>query len=236
MLGNSPYVVLLEDDVVLSKEIRDYLISVNIMCDCVYDGSLLLKQVKREEYDIAILDVNVPGINGLEVCKQLRSADSKIPILMLTAFGEIDDKVLAFNNGADDYLVKPFHFDELIVRIKALLRRRETPQQADEVLSVGRLIIDVANSIVLDGSKEVKLTPKEFKLLVLLVRAKGRVLSKNFIADELWDYNIETNQNSIEVYINFLRKKIDKDAQEKLIHTKVGFGYYVKAENRDTQE
>jgi len=191
---------------------------------------MLRKQFKLKNYDLAILDINVPGMNGLEVCKHLREVDQKIPILMLTAFGEVEDKVTAFNNGADDYLVKPFHFEELLLRIKSLLRRKEIPQLKPDINEIGNLIINHNEMKVYRGGQEINLSPKEFKLLTILAKANGRVLSKSLIADELWDYHIETNQNTIEVYINFLRKKIDKNFESKLIHTKVGYGYYLKQE------
>jgi len=174
------------------------------------------------------LDVNVPGLNGIEVCKQIRNENKNLPILMLTAYGEVENKVTAFNNGADDYLVKPFHFDELFVRLNALLRRKEIPQTNVNQFKLADLTIEFDTMQVTRKGVEISLSPKEYKLLSILANANGRVLSKNYIAEQLWDYHIETNQNTIEVYINFLRKKIDKDNLNKLIHTKVGFGYYLK--------
>lgn len=224
-------ILLLEDDITLSKEIRKFLENNTYNCDCVYNGGSVLKQYQSKAYELIILDINVPNINGLDVCESVRKIDKKNPILMLTAFGEIDDKILAFNKGADDYLVKPFHFDELLLRIKSLLRRKEMPQSDSEMIQIGDLSINYFESKVYRGGNEINLTPKEYKLLTILAKSKGRVLSKPFIADELWDYHIETNQNTIEVYINFLRKKIDKGFDNKLIHTKVGYGYYLKDEN-----
>ena len=224
------HILLLEDDFTLSTEIKSFLERHSFTCDCVYDGSLFLKQFQLKTYDIVILDINVPGINGLEICKNLRNIDRKIPILMLTAFGEIEDKLLAFDNGADDYLVKPFHFDELFVRIKSLIRRKDKPQNDELIFKLDDLEIHDNDKKVFRNGKAIELTPKEYKLLSILAKAGGRVLTKQTIADKLWDYHIETNQNTIEVYINFLRKKIDKDFEKKLIHTKIGFGYYLKLE------
>lgn len=223
-------IILLEDDYTLSKEIGNFLTKHNYSCDLIFDGLMLQKQYKLKSYDLAILDINVPGINGLEVCKNLRQIDLKTPILMLTAFGEVEDKVTAYNNGADDYLVKPFHFEELLLKVKSLLRRKEIPQLKSDIFEVDNLTIDKNEMKVYRAGQKINLSPKEFKLLAILAKANGRVLSKSQIADELWDYHIETNQNTIEVYINFLRKKIDKDFDTKLIHTKVGYGYYLKAE------
>ncbi|MBI3235047.1 MAG: response regulator transcription factor [Bacteroidetes bacterium] len=223
-------ILLLEDDVILSKEINEFLTNNQFECDAVFDGSLVLKQCKLKNYDMAILDINVPGLNGIEVCKQLRATNDQILILMLTAFGEVEDKVTAFNNGADDYLVKPFHFDELLVRVISLLRRKAVPQSPKDVIKIADLLIDNDEVKVTRNGVEINLSPKEFKLINILAKANGRVLSKKQIADQLWDYHIETNQNTIEVYINFLRKKIDKEFTKKLINTKVGYGYYLKDE------
>jgi DNA-binding response OmpR family regulator len=221
-------ILLLEDDFKLGNEIRSFFESSNCTCDVVYDGLLLLKQFKLNTYDVVILDINVPGLNGLGVCENIRLSDKITPILMLTAFGELDDKLNAFSFGADDYLVKPFHFEELLARVNSLNRRKIAPQLNEEKLIVADLEIQIDAMRVYRKNTEVKLTPKEFKLLLILAKAKGRVLSKQSIADELWDYQIETNQNTIEVYINFLRRKIDKDHDVKLLHTRVGFGYYLK--------
>lgn len=222
-------ILFLEDDAVLSKEISSFLLKHNFQCDCIYDGTWVSKQLKLQAYDLAILDINVPGLNGLEVCKEIRAHNKSISIMMLTAFGEVEDKVSAFNAGADDYLVKPFHFDELLVRIQALLRRKETPQIHHDQIQIADLIIDDDTMQVFRNGMEINLSPKEYKLLSILAQANGRVISKDQIAEQLWDYHIETNHKTIEVYINFLRKKIDVQSEVKLIHTKVGFGYFLKA-------
>lgn len=222
------HILLLEDDFKLGNEIRSFFESSKCKCDLVYDGLLLLKQFKVTTYDVVILDINVPGMNGLSVCENIRLIDKTTPILMLTAFGELDDKLSAFNSGADDYLVKPFHFEELLARVNSLNRRKVIPQLNEEIIRLADLEIHVETLRVFRNHIELKLTPKEFKLLLILAKAKGRVLSKQAIADALWDYQIETNQNTIEVYINFLRRKIDKDHEVKLIHTRVGYGYYLK--------
>lgn len=226
----NPHILLLEDDFVLSREVTHFLSQKDMKCDAVYDGTLLIKQFNLETYDLVILDINVPGTNGLEVCKTIRNINKSIPIIMLTAFGELEDKVNAFDAGADDYLVKPFHLTELFMRIKALLKRAENPLTEPTLIAIEDLEIDVSNSTVKRASREINLTPKEFKLLLLLANAHGRVVSKQYIAETIWDYNIETTNNTIEVYINFLRRKIDKESKVKLIHTKPGYGYYLKSE------
>ncbi|MCZ2102683.1 MAG: response regulator transcription factor [Chitinophagales bacterium] len=224
------HILLLEDDPVLSNEIQGFLKEKEVACDTVYDGDLFFKQMKTSDYDIYLLDINVPKINGLDVCERIRQSDVTTPILMLTAFGEIDDKIEAFSKGADDYLVKPFHLEELYIRIQALFRRKIQPQIKSDVLKFGDLVIDLDDKKIFVAKQEINLTPKEFKLLTILATANGRVLSKQQIADQLWDYHIETTHNTIEVYINFLRNKIDKTFNTQYIQTKVGFGYYLKTD------
>lgn len=225
-----PRLLLLEDDPVLSREVSTFLTSKGFVCDCVFDGDVFFRQLGMETYEAYLLDINVPKLNGLEVCKKVREKDSITPILMLTAYGEIQDKFDAFQNGADDYLVKPFHLDELFIRIMALLRRSSQPQEKIDLLTVADLEIDLAEMKVKRAGQPIELTPKEYKLLLFLVRAKGRTVSKQVIAEEVWDIHFETSLNTIEVYINFLRKKIDKDHDKKLIHTRTGYGYFIDFE------
>ena len=220
-------ILLLEDDFTLSTEIVSFFRSKSFHCQPFYDGSLLLSQYKPNIYDLIVLDINVPGTSGLEVCRAIREVDKIVPIIMLTAFGELEDKLSSFEKGADDYLVKPFHFEELFARVTSLLRRKEIPQQISDKITIADLDIFVSQKKVIRNGQEIKLTPKEFKLLETLAQAKGNVISKESISEKLWDYHIETNLNTIEVYINFLRKKIDKNFETKLIHTKIGYGYYL---------
>jgi len=224
-------VLLLEDDFKLATEIKLFLNDKNIDCDIVYDGSLFVKQYQLNHYNVFILDINVPGINGLEICSTIRNSDKHTPILMLTAFGQIEDKIDAFNRGADDYLVKPFHFDELYIRIQSLMRRELKPQETNNILKIEDLEINISEMKICRNGKEINLSPKEYQLLVLLAKAKGRPVSKQTISEQVWDINFETGTNTIEVYINFLRKKIDRDFEPKLIHTRPGFGYYIKTED-----
>lgn len=220
-------ILILEDDFTLSKEIVAFFTGKSFECDAFYDGALLLKKYQSGFYDFIILDINVPGMIGSDVCAAIRNVDKKTPIIMLTAFGEIEDKLQSFEQGADDYLVKPFHFDELFARVTSILRRKEVPQQNMQKITIADLEIFEDDMKVFRNGSEIKLTPKEFQLLLALATVKGNVLSKQAISDKLWDYHIETNHNTIEVYINFLRKKIDKDFSVKLIHTKIGYGYYL---------
>lgn len=223
-------ILLLEDDPVLSKETKTFLVQKGFVCDCVFDGDTFFRQLRGHQYDVFLLDINVPKINGLDVCRQIRETDSTTPILMLTAYSDIQDKIDAFEYGADDYLTKPFHFDELYARVLAVLRRSSKPQEKDDLLVVEDLVINLTEQTVTRSGERIELTPREYQLLVFLAQAKGRVLSKQTISDQVWDIHFDTQTNTIEVYINFLRRKIDKNFPLKLIHTRPGYGYYLKAE------
>ncbi len=224
--------LLLEDDIILSKEIISFLKSMNIDCDAVFDGEVFFRQQKLDSYDIFLLDINVPKLNGLDVCKKIRTTDTATPILMLTAYRDIQDKMDAFTIGADDYLVKPFHFDELYIRILALLRRSSAPQEKKDVIIIKDLEINTKELKVKRNGQVIELTPKEYQLLLILAKANGRVLSKQAISEQIWDVHFDSNLNTIEVYINFIRKKIDKDHAEKLILTRSGYGYYINNEEQ----
>ncbi|MGR3810377.1 response regulator transcription factor [Jiulongibacter sp. NS-SX5] len=220
--------LLLEDDLTLSREVKSFLNSRDIQCDVVYDGNTFARQLKSEEYDAFLLDINVPGMNGLDVCKQIREDGYQNPVIMLTAYGDIEDKKDAYSAGADDFLVKPFHLEELILRINSVLKRGVPEKVQSEVLKVADLEIDLGTKKVFRAQKNIELTKKEFQLLLFLVKAKGRVVSKQTIAEQIWDIHFETSLNTIEVYVNFLRRKIDKGHAIALIHTKPGFGYYLR--------
>ncbi|WP_229201249.1 response regulator transcription factor [Arcticibacterium luteifluviistationis] len=222
--------LLLEDDKTLVKEVKSFLNSRDIKCDVVFDGEVLFRQIRQSSYDVLLLDINVPLLNGLEVCKRLRREGITTPVIMLTAYGDIQDKKDAFNFGADDYLVKPFHFEELLLRINSILRRGNTDKVHADLLTVGDLEINQTDMVVKRANTTIELTKKEYQLLVFLTKAKGRVVSKQTIAEQIWDIHFETSLNTIEVYINFLRNKIDKGFSKKLIHTKPGFGYYLTAD------
>lgn len=221
-------ILLLEDDLILSAELCRFLESNNFNCDKIYDGETFLRQIKNRSYDLYLLDINVPKINGLDVCQTIRSFDKNTPIIIISAYGDISDKKDAFTRLADDYLVKPFQFEELLLRINSLLRRKAPSDNADQdILRVDDLIINKTEQKVYRGGNEITLTLKEFQLLVYLAEAQGRTVSKQQITEHVWEHNFNTNTNTVEVYINFLRKKIDKDFKIKLIHTRSGFGYYL---------
>lgn len=221
--------LLLEDDHKMAQEIKAFLQRQGYRCDTVYDGSLFFRQWAQDDYALCILDINVPSVNGMEVCRRLREQNARVPVLMLTAYGAVADKVQALDYGADDYMVKPFHLDELGARVKALLRRSHSGQKEDDrLLTVADLVINTSEMRVTRGGREIALTPKEYKLLETLAQARGRVLSKQQIAERVWDIHFQTGTNTIEVYISFLRNKIDNGADVPLIHTRAGYGYYLK--------
>jgi len=222
-------ILLLEDDFKLATEVRTFLLKQGCECEIVYDGLIFFKEAVHANYDLYLLDINVPSLNGLDVCKKIRENDTQTPILMLTAYSDVQDKVQALNVGADDYLVKPFHLEELNARVKALARRSsQQNRQAETTYKVADLVVDTAEMKVSRSGKEISLTPKEYKLLELLVKQNGRTVSKQTIAEQVWDIHFETGTNTIEVYISFLRNKIDKGFDIPLIHTRAGYGYYVK--------
>lgn len=226
-MENPHSILLVEDEAKLGQIIRDELKRQGYLVDLAVDGREAEVFFKSKTYSIILLDVNLPYKSGLELCKDFRAANKTVPIVMLTAIGQIQDKVEAFDLGADDYLVKPFHFEELFARVKALLKRTDKPAD-DEKIVVDDLTIDMKNKSVIRGELQINLTAKEFTLLTLLARNRDRVISKQEILEKVWDLSFDTGTNTIEVYISFLRNKIDKPFEHKLIHTKPGFGYYIK--------
>jgi two-component system copper resistance phosphate regulon response regulator CusR len=227
-MENTHHILLAEDEPKLSQVIQEELNRKGYHTDVAFDGAVAEKLFRQHSYSLVLLDINLPYKNGLALCKEFREANKNIPIIMLTALGEINDKVDAFNLGADDYIVKPFHFDELFARIKVFLKRSDNAAEQGERLKVGDLEIDLENKMVSRGGRNINLTAKEFGLLVLLTRNIGKVISKQEILEKVWDLSFDTGTNTIEVYISFLRNKIDKPFETKLIHTKPGFGYYVR--------
>ncbi len=224
-------ILILEDDPVLSTELIKFLQHENYGVSNVCDGESFIKEIQRGRFSFYLLDINVPKMDGLEVCRKIRETDAQTPIIIISAYGELSDKRKAFENLADDYLVKPFQFEELQMRISALQRRKSADQnRTDERIVISDLEIQKNEQKVFRGGKEINLTVKEYFLLLLLAESPGRIFSKQQISEKVWDIHFSTNTNTIEVYINFLRKKIDRDFDAKLIHTRTGFGYYLKVE------
>jgi DNA-binding response OmpR family regulator len=218
-------ILIVEDEPKVASFLKNGLEENNYTAEIAYDGLSAEKLAKRNMYDLFILDIIIPGMNGLELCKKLKKINSALPVLMLTALGTTDDKVIGFDAGANDYLVKPFEFRELLARVKALLRK---PNQSDEkinILVVGDVELDLEKKVVRRGNTYIDLTAKEFSLLEYFMRNAGRVLSRIDIAEKVWDIKFDFGTNVVDVYVNFLRKKIDKGHDKKMIHTRVGFGY-----------
>ncbi|MDI9869807.1 response regulator [Flectobacillus roseus] len=224
------HILIVEDEQKVANFIKKGLETQSFEALIAEDGQTAIDTFSKHTFDLVILDIGLPGISGLEVCAKIRESNTQVPILMLTALGSMADKLSGFEVGTDDYLVKPFDFMELLVRVKALLKR-STPSltQPNEILKVADLELDLAQKLAFRGGRQIELTAKEYSLLEYLMRNRGRVVSKVDIAENVWDINFDTGTNFIEVYINYLRNKVDKGFENKLIHTVVGMGYVLKA-------
>jgi two-component system, OmpR family, copper resistance phosphate regulon response regulator CusR len=221
-------VLLIEDEPKVVEFIRKGLTENGCNVTVSYDGKTGKRMAIQEDYDVIILDIMLPSINGLEVCEQLRQEQVRVPIIMLSALGTVDDKVEGLQRGADDYMVKPFHFKELLSRIHALTRRNNKNIYTTSSLSFADLHLDRERKIAIRGKKEIILTAKEYGLLELFIVNSNRVLSRSFIAEKVWGNDFDASSNVIDVLINYLRNKIDKGFPNKLIHTVVGMGYSMK--------
>lgn len=228
-------ILVIEDDDRMAELIRRGLEESGYSITLCTNGTKGLSTAFRQRFDLIITDIILPGINGLEICKKLKQADEAYPIIMLTALGTTDDKVDGFDAGADDYMVKPFEMRELTVRIHALLKRNKAAQGSNQVLRLADLELNLQTKIVKRGNTELNLTPKEFNLLAYMMANSGRVLSKAEIAEKVWDMNFDSGTNFIEVYISYLRRKVDKGFDRKLIHTKSGMGFILKEEHENPE-
>ena len=191
-----------------------------------YDGEMGLRLFQADSFQLVISDIILPKLNGFELCREIRKTDDRIPILMLTALGTADDKLEGFDVGADDYMVKPFDFRELLARVKVLLKRRDVSNtNVVKEISYADLYINLERQEVTRNGMPIKLSPKEYNLLVYLVENAGKVVSRIEIAEKVWNTHFDTGTNFIDVYINYLRKKMDKNFDVKLIHTKPGVGF-----------
>ncbi|MEO6720308.1 MAG: response regulator transcription factor [Ferruginibacter sp.] len=222
-------ILLIEDEKKIADTLSKGLKELDYHVETAYDGKIGLRLFESGQFNLIITDINMPGMNGYELVKCIRASNQHIPIMMLTALDTTDDKVEGFDAGADDYLVKPFEFKELVARTRALLKRTLNQQlPTGSILSVADLQLNVDSKEVTRDGKSIVLTAKEFQLLEYLMRNRNRVVSRGDIAEKVWDINFDTRTNVIDVYVNFLRKKIDKDHEHKLIHTYVGMGYILK--------
>jgi two-component system copper resistance phosphate regulon response regulator CusR len=194
------------------------------------DGHSAKILLQGSDFDLIILDVMLPDINGIELCRQIRHNNNKTPILMLSALDQVQNKVSGLKAGADDYITKPFHFSELLARIEALLRRQSVNSPEEHILTFDELKLDTWSNVAERAGNQVALTAKEFALLELFMSHPNKVLSREYIAEQVWKIDFDTGTNFIDVYVNYLRNKIEKGFKSKLIHTVIGMGYILKSE------
>jgi len=230
---NEIKILIIEDEIKVAAFLRKGLEEQHYSIQVTSNGLTAVDKVLAEKFDLAILDVKLPGMNGFDICRTIRSKGGTMPILMLTALGTTEDKLHGFDSGADDYLVKPFEFKELLARVKALLKRASPAKVIDHILKVGNLEMNLNSKTVKRGDARVELTAKEFQLLEYFIRNKGKVLSRAQIAEGVWDLTFDAGSNVIDVYVNFLRNKIDKKFKHKLIQTVIGMGYVLNAEEHE---
>jgi len=222
-------ILIIEDDQRVAELIRRGLEEQDFVPVLAYDGLSGRKLALQHDLDLIITDIVLPKMDGIDLCKQIRETRPDIPIIMLTALGTTDDKIEGFDAGADDYLVKPFEMRELLARIRALLKRNnKAANRSGYVLRFADLEMNLHSKTVRRNGTEINLTPKEFKLLEYMLQNPERVLSRVEIAEKVWDTHFDTGTNFIDVYINYLRKKIDRDFGKKLIHTKPGMGFVLR--------
>ncbi len=225
-------ILVIEDEKNLNDIIVKRLILEKYGVDTCFNGNDALEYIFSTEYDVIISDIMLPGIDGFEILKRIREKGIKTPVLLLTALDGIEDRVKGLDYGADDYLVKPFAFDELMARIRVLLRRNSTNgnSNASNIFSIANLTVNCNSHDVFRDDVPIKLSTREFTILEYMIRNKERVLSREQIEQHIWNYDYEGGTNVIDVYIRYLRKKIDKDFEPKLIHTVRGIGYVLKVE------
>jgi len=225
-------ILIVEDEERIASLVKQGLEEQGHTAIIAYDGLNGKKLALQNDYDLLISDIILPHLSGLELCREIRSIKPDLPVILLTALGTTDDKVEGFDAGADDYLVKPFDFRELMVRIRAVMNRKTgNPIFQPGILKYADLELNNQTKTVSRLGRDISLTPKELKLLQYMMQNSERVLSRTEIAEKVWDTHFDTGTNFIDVYINYLRKKIDKDFDNKLIHTKQGLGFIFKAEN-----
>ncbi len=222
-------ILIIEDEKKIADTLKFGLEENGYQVDVCYDGKLGLRMFNSHSYQLLIADINLPGMDGYELCRTIRLQNEKVPIIMLTAMTTLPDKVEGYEAGADDYITKPFEFKELLLKMKVLLKRvYHTAVPISTVLQAADLEMNLDSKVVTRDAKIIHLTAKEFQLLEYLLKNKNRVLSRADIAINVWDIDFDTNTNVIDVYINYLRNKIDKDFEQKLIQTQVGMGYILK--------
>lgn len=220
-------VLLVEDEVKMAQSVKVWMEEQQLKVDCVYDGLTGLLFAERSSYDVIVSDVIMPAMNGVELCRNLRLKGIMTPVLLLSALSQPEDKVSGLNAGADDYLAKPFDFNELLARIRALTRRQQAPATPARMIFED-IEMNLETLEVWRNGTKIALTPREFELMQFLIKNQGRVIPKAEILEQVWGLDVDINTNVIEVYVNYLRNKIDKGFDKKLIHTHFGVGYILK--------
>lgn len=222
-------ILIVEDEHKIADTLKLGLIENGYFVEVAYDGTIGYKLFTTHQFNLVILDINLPGMNGYELCKAIRSRNSGIPIIMLTALNALNDKIEGYDAGADDYLIKPFEFKELLLKIRVLLKRTMNQNiPVGNILKAADLEMNLDSKEVKRGDIKINLTAKEFQLLEYLLRNKNKVVSRADIAINVWDIDFDTNTNVIDVYISYVRNKVDKNFPQKLIQTQVGMGYILK--------
>ncbi len=229
-------ILLVEDEPKLLEFLKLGLNENGYVTETSVDGLDGERLAKTGNYAVIILDVNLPTKNGFEICSELRKNNIQTPVLMLTALSNTENKLHGFEVGADDYLAKPFEFLELLARIKSLIKRNNEITKPKELLRFADIELDLSTKTALRGGNKIVLTAKEFLLLEYFLKHKNRVISRSELAQNVWDIDFDTGTNVIDVYVNFLRKKIDKNYSQKLIHTQVGFGYILKEDKNENKK
>jgi len=219
-------ILIVEDEIRLAEILQKQFADSGYSADIAYDGYVGKRMAEQNNYDLVILDINLPLLNGYELCKEIRKTNSRIPIIMLTALGTSDNKLIGFDAGADDYVLKPFDFRELLARVNVFIKRSNISESETHKLSIADFEMNLDTKTATRGGKKIELTLKEFALMETFLKNKNKLLSRDYIIEKVWNIDFETGTNIIDVYVNYLRKKIDKDFEPKIIHTKFGFGFY----------
>jgi two-component system, OmpR family, copper resistance phosphate regulon response regulator CusR len=222
------HILIVEDEKKIADALKQGLTENAFEAEVAYDGNIGWKIFQSRPFELVLLDINLPGMNGYELCRAIRASNPSVPVMMLTAMNALENKIEGFDAGADDYIIKPFDFRELLVRIRALLKRIHRTMATGTLLQAGDLQMNLDSKEVTRNGQQVSLTAKEFQLLEYLLRNKNRVVSRSDIALNVWDIDFDTKTNVIDVYVNYLRKKIDKGFDNPIIHTQVGMGYILK--------
>ena len=221
-------ILVIEDEKKVADFVRKGLEEEHYAVDTAYDGERGLDLAETNDYDLVVLDLMIPKIDGWEVLRRMRANGNKVPVLILTARDSVEEIVKGLDSGSDDYLTKPFAFAEFLARVRALLRREKV--EKEPVLRVGDLTLSLVTHRVNRGGREIELTSKEYTLLEYMMRSPNKVLTRVMISEHVWDYHFDSMTNVIDVYVNYLRKKIDRDFEAKLIHTIRGVGYVIKGD------